>query len=169
MCCAHWPFPKSKSPATMDAGTAYGSCPTGHWKMSSTAWSLPLSISVKRKVSKPNFEQQSLAATRAHTTELPEHFMAEEGEPDTLALARNADPAHAVVPVARANQRQAMHAGVPGHIAKAAMTGRSCGQLEKMASFEIFSRGRDGPPGPPHRGNRRAFSNSNSNSSAGSG
>jgi len=40
---------------------------------------------------------------------LPEHGAQEKAQPDALAAALHAHPVHAVVPVAAAHQRQAMH------------------------------------------------------------
>src|SRR5688572_10942343 len=51
-----------------------------------------------------------LAAAARERGEALEHVVAEEGEPDALPFALRADLVHAVVPVARADQRQPMPA-----------------------------------------------------------
>ena len=58
------------------------------------------------------FRERHIAARCAPLSELHEHVVKEEAQPDAFAFAMLADQIHAVVPVAGAHQRQAVLADV---------------------------------------------------------
>ena len=61
-----------------------------------------------RALGRAEFGEGGVTVPVRQRSELAQHFVEEEAEPHAFPLALDADPVHAVVPVARADQRQAV-------------------------------------------------------------